>query len=160
MTAEVRLVQDAEERRHGAIHTATRGFEGGSARGVDGDAELSVARDPPNDVRRRGSLVPSVVRERERPESFAELAEARHVGLRDSVARRHEMLLPEPRLGLRRGSDAIPLVREVVVVGVDEALKQLEPPGCLGAPSGLDLLANPSLVALLHDPLDFPVRPA
>jgi hypothetical protein len=31
-------------------------------------------------------------------------------------------------------------------------LEQLEPPGRLGSPSGLDLLAHASLVALLHDP--------
>jgi branched-chain amino acid transport system permease protein len=40
-------------------------------------------------------------------------------------------------------------------VGVDEALKQLEPPGRLGPPSGLDLLANPSLVVLVHHTVGF-----
>jgi hypothetical protein len=49
-------------------------------------------------------------------------------------------------------SDPIPFAREVVVVGVDEALKQLEPPGRLWSPSGLDLLTNTSLVVLVHNP--------
>src|SRR5215211_2175655 len=151
MTGELRLVEDAEERRHGTIDAATRGFEDGSPLVVDGDAELSRARDPANDVSRRCFRLPSLVRDRERPDRFSELAEAGRVGARDSVARRHEPLLSEPRLGPFRGSDAIPVVREVVVVGVDEALKQLESPGCLGSPSGLDLLAHPSLVALVHD---------
>ena len=43
MTGELRLMEDAEERRHGTIDAATRGFEGGSARVVDGDAQLSRA---------------------------------------------------------------------------------------------------------------------
>ncbi len=151
MTGELRLVEDPEERRNGTIDAAKRGFEGGSASVVDGDAEPSRAREPANDVCSRRSRFPSLVGDGERPDRFSELAEAGHVRVRDSVARRDEPLLPEPRLGALRGSDAIPLAREVVVVGVDEALKQLEAPGCLGSPSGLDLLANPSLVALLHD---------
>jgi hypothetical protein len=36
-----------------------------------------------------------------------------------------------------------------VVVGVDEALQQLEPAGRLGPAAGLDLLADAPLVALL-----------
>jgi hypothetical protein len=36
-----------------------------------------------------------------------------------------------------------------VVVGVDEALQQLQPPGCLGPPAGLDLLTDAPLVAFL-----------
>jgi hypothetical protein len=152
MTGELRLVEDPEERRNGTIDAAKRGFEGGSTGVVDSDAEPSRASEPANDVCSHRSRLPSLVRDRERTDRFSELAEARHVGVRDSVSRRHEPLLPEPRLGPFRGSDAIPLAREVVVVGVDEALKQLEPPGCLGSPSGLDLFAHPSLVALLHDP--------
>ena len=38
LTGELRLVEDAEERRHGTVDAATRGFEGGSPRVVDGDA--------------------------------------------------------------------------------------------------------------------------
>jgi hypothetical protein len=147
-------VEDAEERRHGTIHAAPRGFEGGSARVVDGDAEPSRSREPANGVCSRRSRLTSLVRHRELPDRFPELAEARHVGVRDFVARRHEPLLLEPTLGSFGGPDAVPLAREVMVVGVDEALKQLEPPGCLGSPSGLDLLSHPSLVALLHDRLD------
>ena len=115
-------------------------------------ATLSRARvrGAADDVDRAGCRSPSLVGDHERPDRFPELAQAGHVGVRDPVARRHEPLLPEPRLGLLRGSDAIPLGREVVVVGVDEALEQLEPPGRLRPPSGLDLLADPSLVALLH----------
>jgi hypothetical protein len=36
-----------------------------------------------------------------------------------------------------------------MVVRIDEALQQLEPPGRLGPPAGLELLADAPLVALL-----------
>src|SRR5918992_1170781 len=94
---------------------------------------------------------PFVVRDRERSDRFSKLAQASRVGLRDPVAWRHEALLSQPRLRSCRGSDAIPLAREVVVVGVDEALKQLEPPRRLGSPARLDLLADASLIVLVHD---------
>jgi len=152
MAGELRLVEDAEERRHGTIDAARLGFEGGSPGTVDGDAEPSCASSLANDVHRRYRRLPSVVRDSERPDRFSELAEAGRVRLRDSVARRHEPLVSEPRLGLFLASDPIPFAREVVVVGVDEALKQLEPPGRLGSPSGLDLLTNTSLVVLVHIP--------
>ena len=154
-------MEDAEERRHGTIDAATGGFEDGSPSVVDGDPELSRASGLAKDVRRRCSRFVSVVRDRERPDRLSELAQARRIRLGDPVAGGHEPLLSQPSLGPFRGSDAIPLPRKVGVVGVDEALKQLEPPGCLGSSSGLDLLPKPSLVVLVqHLGLTFPLRPA
>ena len=88
--------------------------------------------------------------DRKRADRLPELAKGRRLGVRDPVARRHEPLLPQPRLRLLRGPDAVPVGREVVVVGVDEALEELEAPRSLRPPSGLDLLADPSLVVLVH----------
>jgi hypothetical protein len=150
VTAELCLVEDPQQRRHGAVDAAGPGFEGGSPRLVDGDAEPCRAGDPADDVRRRGCRPVSVVRQRELSHRFAELAQPGRVGLRDPVARCYEPLLSQPRPGPLGGPDAIPLAREVVVVGVDEALEQLEPTRRLGPPTGLDLLADPSLVVVVH----------
>jgi hypothetical protein len=145
-------VEDPQERGDGTIDAATRGLEGGEPRVVDRDAQSSPAGDPANGVRRRCFRPAPVVCERERPERLSELTEARRVGAGDPVTQRDEPLLSQPCLGFLLGSDPIPVAREIVVVGVDEALKQLESPGCLRPPSGLDLLAHASLVALVHDP--------
>ena len=147
-------MEDPEQRRDRTVDTPTRGFERRPPRVVDRDLEPSCAGRAAHDIGRRCIRFGFLIRARERPNRFAELTEARRVGLRDSVGWRHEPLASQPRLGLRRRSEAIPLRWEVVVVGVDEALKQLEPPRRLGPTSGLDLLTHTSLVPLFHDRLD------
>jgi hypothetical protein len=97
MSGELRLVEDAEERRHRTIGAATGGFEGSSSRVVDRDAELIPVRDTAN-VRGRCSRLPSLVRDRERPDCFSGLAEACRVGIRDS----NRAPLEGPRRGLWR----------------------------------------------------------
>ena len=149
VAGELRLVEDAEERRHGAVDAAAAG----SSAVRPASSTATPSRDVPAAARmtpRRRVRSPPPVGDHERPDRLAELAQSGRVGVGDPVARRHEPLLPQPRPCLLRGPDPIPVGREVVVVGVDEALQQLEPPGRLGPPSGLDLLADPSLVVLVH----------
>jgi hypothetical protein len=89
------------------------------------------------------------VRHHERPQRLPQLAKAYDIGLRDLVAPFNQAVRAQPLLGPLRRPDAIPIGREVVIVGVDEALQQLEPAGRLGPASRLDLLANEPLLPLL-----------
>ena len=50
MAGELRLVQDAEKRRHGTIDATTSGFEGRTPRVVDGDDEPGAGSDPAKNV--------------------------------------------------------------------------------------------------------------
>ena len=99
VAAELRLVEDAEQRRHGTVDAARSGLERGPARVVDGDAEPSAGRGPANDLDappgpdRSPWFAIASARMR-----FPQLAQAGRVGLRDPVAGRHEPLLAQPRL--------------------------------------------------------------
>src|SRR3954471_7802923 len=104
----------------------------------------------PTHARAARARRPAVVRERERAERLAQVAEARGVGVRDPRPRRQKRLAPQPFRRLRARADPVPVGRQVVVVGVDEALEQLEPPGRLGSSAGLDGLSDPPLVSLVH----------
>jgi hypothetical protein len=143
-------VQDAEQRRHGPVDAAVGGFERGAPGLVDRDAQPREPGHPADDVDRRPARPALLVRDHQLPQRLAELAQTLRVGRRDPVPGRHEALLPQPGRGLLRGPDAVPVVREVVVVGVDEALQQLEPPGRLRPVARLEVLADPALVPLVH----------
>ena len=74
-------MEDAEERRHGAVDAAAGRFEAGPSGVVDGHDELCPPGGPPEDVRRRRTRAGSLVCHRERSKRLAELAQARHIGL-------------------------------------------------------------------------------
>jgi hypothetical protein len=92
-----------------------------------------------------------VVRGDERTERLAEFAQPGDVAVRDPHRRRDEPLSEQPRLRLRRRTEPVPCRREVLVVRVDEPLERLEPSGCLGSTARLDLLADATLVTIVHD---------
>ena len=150
VTGELRLVEDAEQRGHGTVDAASSGFEGGPPRVVDGDAEpsaaealrmTSTAAGPDRSPWFAIASVRSASRSsRRRATSTSEI---RSPGATSRFSRSHAC-------APSRSADAVPVGRQVVVVGVDEALQDLEPPGRLGSPSRLDLLAHPSLVVLVH----------
>ena len=100
--------------------------------------------------RRRWVGLPCLVCDRERSDRFSELAKPGGVRGRDPNVRAHEPLVLEPGMGLLPGSQPVPFAGEVMVVGIDEPLQQLQSSRGLGPPSGLDLLADPSLVVLVH----------
>jgi hypothetical protein len=116
---------------------------------VYGDAEPSLAGNPADHGRGRRAGPASLLRDHERPQRLPQIAKAYNIGLRDLLGSFNQALRAQPLLGLLRRPEAIPIRREVVVVGVDEALQQLEPAGRLGPASRLDLLANEPPLALL-----------
>jgi hypothetical protein len=73
-------VEDAEQRRDGAIDPALLSLEAGAPRLVDGDAQPSRAGGLANDLRRRCFRSASVVCDHERPDRLSKLPEAGHVG--------------------------------------------------------------------------------
>jgi hypothetical protein len=147
---ELRFVQDPEQCRDCTIGAWPIGFKHGSSRVIDGDLESGRVRRLPNDVRGCRVRPPVSVCDCERPDRLSELAESGGVRGRNRDVWFHESLLAEPRLSLLLGSEPVPFPGEVVVVGVDEPLEQLEPSRSLGPPTGLDLFADPSLLALIH----------
>src|SRR5919202_1825439 len=102
------------------------------------------------DVDRGGVRRLAVVGDHQRPERLAEVAQTRRIRGGDAVGRGHKALLAQPRPRLVRRPEPVPVGRQVVVVRVDEPLEQLEPARRLRPSAGLHLLADPSLVALVH----------
>src|SRR5918992_78803 len=144
VAADLRLVEDAEQRRHGAVDGAARGLERGPPGLVDRDGQRCVPGGLANRVRHLWSRF-----DHERPDRLPHLAQPRRVSRRDPIGGGTGPLLPQPPLCLLGGPDPVPVGWEVMVVRVDEALQQLEPPGRLRPPSRLDLLADASLLALV-----------
>ena len=139
-------MEDAEQRRDRTVDTTADALQRRAARGVDRDRERGSGA--PDELRRRRVGIAALIRDRERSDGFPQLAQAARLGLRDRLT--DEPLLAQPRRRLLGRADAIPVGWQIVVMGVDEALEQLESPRRLRPPSGLDLLADPPLVALLH----------
>jgi hypothetical protein len=142
-------VEDAEQPRGRAVDAARRRLEGGLAGIVERDREQRLAPRRPDRLERRGFGLVAVVGQCQPADRLAQLAQAGGVRIRDAICRTDQLLRPQPLLSLLRGAESIPVVREVVVVGVEEALEQLEPAGGLGPPSGFELLADQSPVSIL-----------
>jgi len=143
-------VHNAEHRRAGGLHSLPGGREPCQAPVVELDPEVRASRGATEGVDCLWRWGGCVVREHERSEGLPELAQTGCVASGDASACRDEALRSEPGAGLLRRAETVPITRQLMVPRIQKALKQLQATRCLRPPTGLDLLADSSLVSFVH----------